>query len=82
MSFIYKDNQQIRSEIKKTAIDHDIPLSKIANICGITPQQLNNRFNNKRLSLSDLSAWCDAMDCDLVIDIVPRDTDGHGTDME
>lgn len=75
MSFIYKDNQQIRVEFKKMATDHNISLAKIANKCGITPQQLNNRFNNKRLSLDDLTNWCDAMDCDLVLDIVPRDKD-------
>lgn len=70
--FIYEDNSQVKKEFKKTAIDQDITLVSIAEKCGINRQQLNNKFNNTRLALSDLSEWCDAMNCDLVIGFEPR----------
>ncbi len=72
MSFIYTDNKQVKNEFKKKAIDQNITMTEIARKCGLIPQQLNNRFGNARLALSDLKEWCDAMGCDLVIDFVPR----------
>lgn len=71
--FKYVSNSQIKKEFKKAVIDHDTTMVAIAEKCGINRQQINNRFNNNRLALSDLSKWCDAMDCDLVIDFKPRE---------
>ena len=70
--FIYNDNKQVKSEFKKMAIDCNMTMTDIARECNLIPQQLNNRFNNSRLALSDLKEWCNAMGCDLVIDIVKR----------
>jgi len=72
MSFIYRDNKQVKNEFKKKVIDQNITMTEIAKRCGMIPQQLNNRFSNTRLALSDLKEWCNAMECDLVIDIQPR----------
>ena len=71
MAFIYTDNKQVKNEFKKKVIDQNMTMSAIAKNCDITPQILNNRFNNSRLALSDLKEWCNAMGCDLVIDFVP-----------
>ena len=37
------------------------------------PQQLNNKFNNERIGLNELSSWLDALGYDLYIDFVKRD---------
>lgn len=74
MSFIYKDNKQVRDEIKKMLIDKNISMVQVAGRLNIVPQQLNNRFNNKRIALSDLQSWLDAVGCDLKITFVDRET--------
>lgn len=71
--FKYENNKQVKNEFKKMTIDCNITMTDIAKKCDMIPQQLNNRFNNSRLALSDLKQWCDAMDCDLVIDFARRD---------
>ena len=55
--FIYKDNKQVKNEFKKIVIDENITMSIVADKLGIVPQQLNNKFNNSRLALSDLKEW-------------------------
>lgn len=71
--FVYEDNKQVKKEFKKMAIDCNMTMTDVASKCNMIPQQLNNRFNNSRLALSDLKTWCDVMDCDLVIDFKKRD---------
>ena len=71
--FKYEDNKQVKNEFKKVAIDCGMSMTDIAKKCDMIPQQLNNKFNNNRLALSDIKEWCNAMNCDLVIDIVKRD---------
>ena len=55
--FIYEDNKQVKNEFKKIAIDENITMSEVAAKLDIVPQQLNNKFNNSRLALSDLKQW-------------------------
>lgn len=73
MQFVYNNNRQVKDEFKKAAIDHGVSLTEVARRCDLIPQQLNNQFANKRLALSDLKLWCDAMDCDLVLEIRSRE---------
>lgn len=70
--FVYENNKQVKNEFKKVAIDKNISMAEIARKCDMIPQQLNNRFNNTRLALSDLNEWCNAMGCDLVIEFRKR----------
>lgn len=49
-------------------------MSEVAERLDIIPQQLNNRFNNKRMALTDLQAWTDAVGCDLKISFIDRET--------
>lgn len=70
--FKYENNKQVKNEFKKIAIDQNMSMTDISKKCNLIPQQLNNRFNNNRLALSDLAIWCDAMDCDLMIDFKKR----------
>ena len=68
--FIYTDNKQVKNEFKKLTIDNNITMSMVADRLGIVPQQLNNKFNNSRLALSDLSEWLHCIGYDLQIDFV------------
>ena len=45
---------KLKDEFRKMLIDKDVTMSQVAERLDIIPQQLNNRFNNKRISLSDL----------------------------
>lgn len=72
MKFIFKDNKQLKNEFKKLAIDNNITMTEIANRCDLIPQQLNNRFNNSRISFNDIQQYCNAIGYDLVIDFVPK----------
>ena len=71
--FKYENNKQVKNEFKKMTIDCNITMTDIAKKCDMIPQQLNNKFNNSRLALSDLKQWCNAMECDLVIDFRKRE---------
>ncbi len=74
MGFVYQNNRQVKDEFKKMLIDKNIKMSQVAERLDIIPQQLNNRFNNKRISLSDLQSWLDTVDCDLKITFIDRAT--------
>ena len=63
--FVYTDNKQVKNEFKKLTIDNNITMSMVADRLGIVPQQLNNKFNNSRLALSDLKQWLNIIGYDL-----------------
>lgn len=66
--FVYENNKQVKNEFKKIVIDENITMKEIADRLEILPQQLNNRFNNNRLALSDLKEWLEVVGYELVID--------------
>ena len=70
--FKYTDNEQMKNELKKILIDNNMTAKEIADNIGVKPQQYNNIVNKRNFALSDLKRICDAMSCDLIIDIVPR----------
>ena len=76
--FKYESNSQVKIEFKKKVADQHTTLTAVAEKCGLISQELNNRFANKRLALSDLAEWANAMGCDLHIDFVPRTTEPRG----
>ena len=69
--FIYEDNKQVKNEFKKLVIDENITMSEVAAKLDIVPQQLNNKFNNSRLALSDLKKWLNCIGYELHVDFVP-----------
>lgn len=71
--FKYDNNSQVKIEFKKTVIYEKETMTSVANKCGMIPQQLNNKFNNERIGLNDLSSWLDAIGYDLYIDFRKRD---------
>ena len=62
-----------KNEFKKIVIEEGRTMSSVADKLGIVPQQLNNKFNNSRVSLSDLSTWLDSIGYDLEINFKKRD---------
>ena len=61
MSFIYSNNKQLKD-------DKGLTMTDIATKLNIVPQQLQNKFNNKRIAFSDLAEWLDLVGYELVID--------------
>lgn len=72
MAFIYKTNKQLKDEYRKLLIDSGLTMTDIAAKLNIVPQQLQNKFNNKRIAFSDLAEWLDLAGYELVIDFKPK----------
>lgn len=70
--FKYVNNEQLRNEIKKSLIDNGVTQKEVADRMEVKPQQFTNIVNKENLAFRDLKRICNAMDCDLVIDIVKR----------
>lgn len=68
----YIDNAELKKEIKKTIIDNNYTQKEIADRLGMLPQTYNTLINKKNFSFADMQRICDAMGCDLYIDIVAR----------
>ena len=71
--FIYTDNEQMKKEIKKTIIDNGMSQKEVADKMECKPQQFTNIINKENFAFRDMKRICDAMGCDLVIDIVKRE---------
>lgn len=68
MSFTYSDNQQLKSEFKELIKSKNITMKQVSKRLDLsTPQQLNNKFNNKRLSFDDLKQFLDVVGCEFEI---------------
>ena len=68
MSFTYSDNQQLKAEYKELIKSKNISLTEVSRRLGLsTPQQLNNKFNNKRISFDDFQKFLDVVGCDFEI---------------
>lgn len=68
MTFDYTDNNQIKDNYKTLLKSKGFTMKRASELMGLsTPQQLNNKFNNKRLSLEDLAAALGAVGCTLEI---------------
>lgn len=60
--------------IKHIMLDMDIKQKDLCNATGWTKSTISNLLNNRTENpgLKILLELCDAMDCDLIIDVVPR----------
>ena len=68
MTFTYSDNQQLKTEFKNLIKEKNLSMVEISKRLGLsTPQQLNNKFNNKRLSFDDLKQFLDVIDCEFEV---------------
>lgn len=69
---IYKDNTDVKKELETILIEVGSNKAKLGETMGISRQRVSNILNKKNLSFADIASMCDAMECDLYIDIVPR----------
>ena len=68
IAFDYLDNAQVKQNFKQLLKVKGYTMKEVSEKLGLsTPQQLNNKFNNKRLSLDDLNEFLRAVGCTLEI---------------
>lgn len=70
--FVYTSPTELKKEIKKAITSNDTTAKAICDTLGVSPMHYQQIFRKKNLSFSDINDICNAMDCDLVIDIVRR----------
>ena len=65
----YKNSEQFKTDYRKYLESNGISNAHIARKIGISPQQLNNIWNKKELTLSDVQRLCAAIGykCDINI---------------
>lgn len=70
INFTYNDNKQLKEIYKELLKRNGMTMKEASELLGLsTPQQLNNKFNNKNVSLGDLKDFLSIMgyDYDIVI---------------
>ena len=68
INFTYKDNKQLKEIYKELLKRNGMTMTEASQLLGLsTPQQLNNKFNNKKVSLSDLKDFLGIMGYDYEI---------------
>lgn len=71
--FIYNDNEQLKSELKKALIDCNLTAREVSEKMGVKPQQYNNIVNKENLAFRDVKRILDAMGMELRIEFANRD---------
>lgn len=59
--------------VKKRMVDLDLNQEKLAAMIGRSRQTLSVSLKNDNLKEKEMQKIADAMNCDLVIDLIPRD---------
>lgn len=73
INFYYEDNKQLKEIYKELLKKNGLTMLEASKLLGLsTPQQLNNKFNNKKISLSDLKNFLSIMGYDYEITIKKR----------
>ena len=67
----YVNTKQFLSDYRKYLEDNGIVNTHVARKMGISPQQLQNVFKKKELTVSDITRLCNAinMNCNVVISL-------------
>ncbi|RHE72454.1 XRE family transcriptional regulator [Mediterraneibacter gnavus] len=66
----YKNTEQFLSDYRSYLIEKGITNTHVARKIGISPQQLQNVFKKKELTVSDVIKLCNAIDynCKIMIE--------------
>ncbi|GAA6313906.1 hypothetical protein F290043J8_19320 [Mediterraneibacter gnavus] len=66
----YKNTEQFLSDYRSYLIEKGITNAHVARKIGISPQQLQNVFKKKELTVSDVIKLCNAIDynCKIMIE--------------
>lgn len=59
--------------VKKRMVDLDLNQEKLAAMIGRSRQTLSTALKNDNLKEKDMRKIADAMNCDIVIKLIPRD---------
>lgn len=70
--FEYKDNEQLKNELKKMIIDCGTTNKAIADKLGITPQTYQHLINKKQFSFADMKKILDCIGVKLCIEFMPK----------
>ena len=65
----YENNEQLKKQIERLTADMNITKPELAKRMGITAAQLNTLLNKKNLTMTDLKKICDALGCEIYIEI-------------
>lgn len=66
----YKNSTQFKNDYREYLENNGISNAHVARKIGISPQQLNNIWNKKELTLLDVQRLCNAIGFNCNIDIV------------
>lgn len=76
---VYKSNEELKEYINTTIESKGLKKRFIASKMGMNnQQQLSNILNKSHITFDDISRICAAMDCRLMIDIVPAEKVNDG----
>lgn len=78
--FTYKDNEQLKKELKKIIIDSGLSQKEVATKMGCKPQQYTNIVNKTNLAFRDVRRIANAIGLDLCISFTPAGADYHTVD--
>lgn len=71
---VYENNiNELFKLVKHIMIDEEISQQELSNRLSKSKQATSNIFKQSNISINTLQDICNAMDCQLVIDIVPND---------
>ena len=73
IKFIYKNNQQLKEIYKEAVKEKNYTLKEISEKLAIAPQQLNNKFNNKRFSFDDFNDLCNIIGKKIQIELIDHE---------
>ena len=73
----YTDLKSVMIQVEHIMIDKDLRQKDISNATGWSRQTVSNLLACRRdtVNIDTLARLCDAIDCDLYIDVRPRDND-------
>lgn len=69
---LYENSKSFRTLLKNRLAGEGVTMAKAAAMLGMSPQQFNNRFNNKGIPIDDIAGLLDQLDYDIYIDIKKR----------
>ena len=72
--FIYKDNEQLKKELKKAIIDSGLTQKEVSEKMCVKPQQYTNIVNKENLAFRDVKRIVNAIGLDIKIDFVRSDS--------
>lgn len=71
----YTTINDLQKLLKHVMIDSDLTNNELAERCGKSKQAMSNLLRQDNISINQLKSICDAMGCELHIDIIPESSE-------